>query len=82
VGFPSENAYTLAWVLNERTRRTKIRSGTRGKRACAMNGGEASSTTGKETVSKNVFPGTQGLIFLPTKVMYVLDVEHGVLVRA
>ena len=82
MGFPSENADTLAWVLNERTHRTKIQCGTRGERVCAMNGGETLSTTGKETVSKNVFPGTQGLSFPPTKVMYVLDVVHDVLVRA
>ena len=47
-----------------------------------MNGGETPSTTGKETVSKNVFPATQGLSFPLTEVMYVLDVEHGVLVHA
>ena len=46
-----------------------------------MNGGEAPSITGKETVCKNAFPGTQGLSFPLTKVMYVLDVEHGVLVH-
>jgi hypothetical protein len=53
-----------------------------GRGFCATNGGEAPSTTGKETVCKNVFPGTQGLSLPLTKVMYVLDVEHGVLVHA
>jgi len=39
-----------------------------------MNGGEAQSITGKETVCKNVFPGTQGLSLPLTTVEYVLDV--------
>jgi len=53
-----------------------------GRGFCAMNGGEAPSTTGKETVCRNVFPGTQGLSFPLIIVMYVLDVEQGVLVQA
>lgn len=44
--------------------------------------GEAPLIAGKETVCKNVFPGTQGLRFPPTMVMYVLDIEQGVLVHA
>jgi len=47
-----------------------------------MNGGEAPSITGKETVCKNAFPGTHGLSFPLTKVMYILEAEHGVLVHA
>ena len=47
-----------------------------------MSGGEAPSTTGKETVCKNAFPRTQGPSFPLTKVMYISDVEHGVVVHA
>jgi hypothetical protein len=48
----------------------------------AINGEGAASTMDKETVFKNAFPGTQGLNFPPAMVMYVLDVERGVLVHA
>ena len=36
----------------------------------------------QKKVSKNVFPGTQSLSFPLTKVMYVLDIEYGMLVQA
>ena len=49
---------------------------------CTMNGRETPSTTGKKTVSKNAFPGTKGLSFPLTKVMYALDIEYSMLAQA
>ena len=76
---PSENAYTLTGVPNE-THHTTVPSGTRRRVPRGKRGGTA-PTTGKETVLKNAFPGTQGLSFPPATVMYTLDIEHSVLDR-